>query len=108
VAPQTAARERRIRVEAKHLSNSDLLKLNVTEFSKAPYDFETAFADGAKAKVEAYIELASPVLASSTRQLAALLQKIPSAWGSGSRRPSGGWRAGELRPRSWEGRKAGG
>jgi hypothetical protein len=42
VAPETATRERRVRIEAKHVSNSDLLKLNVTEFSKAPYDFEAA------------------------------------------------------------------
>jgi len=61
------------------------VQLNITEFGKAPYDFEAAFAEAAKAKVDAYIELASPVLASNARQLAALLQKygLPGVAASG-------------------------
>jgi hypothetical protein len=63
------------------------IQLMVTEFSNAPYDFEAAFAEAAKAKVEAYIELASPVLAANARQLAALLQKygLPGAAAFGDR-----------------------
>jgi putative ABC transport system substrate-binding protein len=61
------------------------IQLMVIEFSKAPYDFEAAFAEAAKAKVEAYIELASPVLAANARHLAALLQKygLPGVAASG-------------------------
>jgi putative ABC transport system substrate-binding protein len=61
------------------------IQLSVIEFSKPPYDFEAAFAEGGRAKVEAYIELASPILASNAGLLAALLQKyrLPGAAASG-------------------------
>jgi putative tryptophan/tyrosine transport system substrate-binding protein len=57
------------------------IQLSVVEFSKAPYDFESAFAEGRKAQVDAYVELASPQFASNARLLVGLLQKyrLPAA-----------------------------
>jgi putative ABC transport system substrate-binding protein len=59
-------------------------QLTIIEFSKRPYDFEAAFAEGSKAKVEGFIQLASPVLASNGRRLSALLLKyrLPGAGAS--------------------------
>src|SRR5438105_3812113 len=56
------------------------IQLKTIHFSNTPYDLEGALNESVKAKVEAYIELASPVLASNTKALAALLLKyrVPS------------------------------
>ena len=48
------------------------VQLNITELGKAPYDLEAAFAEAAKASRCFDPRLASPVLASNARQLAAL------------------------------------
>ncbi|MFN2644170.1 MAG: ABC transporter substrate binding protein, partial [Burkholderiales bacterium] len=57
------------------------IDLMVFEMHKAPYDFEAAFAQASKANADAYVELASPIIASNARAVSALLQRyrIPGA-----------------------------
>ena len=97
------------------------IQLTVIEFSKPPYDFEGALAEGAKAKVDAYLELASPVLASNAGVLAGLLQKyrLPGAAASGGYVEAGvlisygpdaekvAWRAADIGVRILRGANAG-
>jgi hypothetical protein len=64
---------------------------------------EARFASAAVAPGEGSFSIGDALI--SGGRLAA---KIPSAWGGRVRRLRTGWRAGELRPRIGEGRKAGG
>jgi putative tryptophan/tyrosine transport system substrate-binding protein len=55
--------------------------LTVIEHSKPPYDYEAAFDSGRKAGAQAFVGLASPVMAADAARLAALLLKyrLPGA-----------------------------
>jgi putative tryptophan/tyrosine transport system substrate-binding protein len=97
------------------------IQLTVVEFKKPPYDFEGAFAEGRRAKVEAYIELASPVFASNARLMSELLQRhrLPGAAATagyveagmlmsyGANAEKVAWRTAEMGVRVLKGAKAG-
>ncbi|HEV2431086.1 MAG TPA: ABC transporter substrate-binding protein [Burkholderiales bacterium] len=60
------------------------VELTTIEYSKPPYDYEAAFESGRKAGAQAFVGLASPVLAADTATLSALLVKyrLPGAGSS--------------------------
>ena len=57
------------------------VELIAMEYSKPPYDYEAAFDSGRKAGAQAFVGLASPILASDAAALSALLLKyrLPGA-----------------------------
>ena len=51
------------------------VQLTIVEFSRQPYDYESAFEQGRKAKVEAAIIFSSPVFGTDRAKISALLAK---------------------------------
>jgi len=76
----TAGQLTAVQAGAKRLG----VELQVIEFKRAPYDYESAFAEAVRAKAEALLALASAFFAPARRQIAelALKHRLPSMFGN--------------------------